>query len=163
VLFLGTSETVGDLVTLFSPVDRKSKIYMRKRGIQGAQRFDDFVTTRPGRAAPLVRDPGRLYTTLNLNDVTQRALLEHYATSCVLVNTRGDILHIHGRTGRYLEPTPGDAGMNILQRAREGLRRDLTTTLQKAVAQKNAACQAGIKFETIDQGVVLWDGGVPDH
>ncbi len=33
----------------------------------------------------------------------------------MLVNGRGEILHIYGRTGKYLEPAPGDAGVNILR------------------------------------------------
>ncbi len=30
VLFLGTSETVGEFADLFAPIDRKSKLYLRK-------------------------------------------------------------------------------------------------------------------------------------
>ena len=52
--------------------------------------------------------------------MTERALLEHYAQAGVLVNSRGQILHIVGRTGRFLEPADGDAAMNILD---DGARR----------------------------------------
>ena len=38
--------------------------------------------------------------------LTEQALLEHYAPAGVLVNGRGEILHIYGRTGKYLEPAP---------------------------------------------------------
>jgi two-component system, chemotaxis family, CheB/CheR fusion protein len=52
-----------------------------------------------------------------------------------LVNERGDILYLHGRTGLFLEPVPGETGTNnILQMAREGLRRELNTALHQAVA-----------------------------
>ena len=61
----------------------------------------------------------------------------HYAPAGALVDERGDILYLHGRTGQYLEPAPGEAGMNILKMAREGLRRELTTALHKAVAQES--------------------------
>ena len=44
----------------------------------------------------------------------------------------------------YLEPAPGEAGINnILKMAREGLRRDLTTALHKAVAIKRAGAPPG--------------------
>ena len=60
-----------------------------------------------------------------------------------LVNDQGDILYLHGRTGLYLEPAPGEAGVNnILKMAREGLRRELTTALHKAAAAKRPSIVA---------------------
>ena len=72
----------------------------------------------------------------------------HYAHAGVLINGRGEILHIHGRTGKYLEPAPGDAGMNILTMAREGLRRALTTALHKAVTHKEPIRFQGLHVKT---------------
>jgi two-component system CheB/CheR fusion protein len=42
--------------------------------------------------------------------------------AAVLVNDKGDILYISGRTGKYLEPAAGKANWNIFAMAREGLR-----------------------------------------
>jgi two-component system CheB/CheR fusion protein len=70
---------------------------------------------------------------LPLRELTERALLQQYAPVGALVNERGDILYLHGRTGLYLEPAPGEVGINnILKMAREGLRRELTTALHQA-------------------------------
>ena len=38
MLFLGTSETVGEFVDLFAAVDRKSKLYQRREDVSGAHR-----------------------------------------------------------------------------------------------------------------------------
>jgi two-component system CheB/CheR fusion protein len=43
----------------------------------------------------------------------------------VLVNDKGDILYISGRTGKYLEPAAGKVNWNIFAMAREGLRYEL--------------------------------------
>jgi two-component system CheB/CheR fusion protein len=60
-----------------------------------------------------------------LRELTEQALLQQVAPAGALVNGQGDILYLHGRTGQYLEPAPGEAGINnILKMAREGLRRD---------------------------------------
>ena len=83
-----------------------------------------------------------------MRELTERALLQQYAPAGALVNERGDILYLHGRTGQYLEPAPGEAGMNILKMAREGLRRDLTTALHKAVALKEPVRHAGLRVKT---------------
>ncbi|WP_413915468.1 chemotaxis protein CheB [Candidatus Skiveiella danica] len=60
---------------------------------------------------------------LPLRELTEQALLPQFAPAGALVNASGDILYLHGRTGLYLEPAPGEAGVsNILKMAREGLR-----------------------------------------
>src|ERR1039458_9658006 len=38
MLFLGTSETVGEFVDLFATLDRKSKLYQRREEVAGAHR-----------------------------------------------------------------------------------------------------------------------------
>ena len=54
----------------------------------------------------------------------------------MLVNDKGDILYISGRTGKYLEPAAGKANWNIFAMAREGLRYELADAFQKALRQK---------------------------
>ena len=62
----------------------------------------------------------------------------------MLVNRQSDILYLHGRTGMYLEPAPGEAGVNnILKMAREGLRQDLTTALHRAARTKEMVRRPG--------------------
>ena len=46
-----------------------------------------------------------------LRELTERALLQQLAPVAALVNGLGDILYLHGRTGLYLEPAPGEAGV----------------------------------------------------
>ena len=49
----------------------------------------------------------------------------------------------------YLEPAPGEAGINnILKMAREGLRRELTTALHKAAGTKEIVRHPGLRVKT---------------
>jgi two-component system CheB/CheR fusion protein len=66
----------------------------------------------------------------------------------VLVNDKGDIIYINGRTGKYLEPAAGKANWNIFAMAREGLRFDLGSAFQKALRQKDAVIIKGLKVGT---------------
>ncbi|NJL59883.1 MAG: PAS domain-containing protein [Desulfobacteraceae bacterium] len=68
----------------------------------------------------------------------EKVLLEAYAPSAVLTDQKGKILYFHGRTGKYLEPAPGDANMNIFEMAREGIRTELSVTMRKALFQKKS-------------------------
>jgi two-component system CheB/CheR fusion protein len=150
MLFLGMSETVGEFMDLFATVDRKSKLYQRKEDVPGAHR-----TGMGGFLPPLSEDgsvpwpSGKLPAEgkLPLRELTERALLQQYALAGALVNEGGDILYLHGRTGQYLEPAPGEAAMNILRMAREGLRRELTSALRKAVALKEAVRHPGLRVK----------------
>ena len=60
----------------------------------------------------------------------ERLLLDRFAPASVVVNDRGDIIYIHGRTGTYLEPTEGQPRLNILDMAREGLQIELASALR---------------------------------
>jgi len=151
-LFLGTSETVGEFLDLFQALDHKWKLYQRKGEAQGAHRpalgrfipplTADGVATRPAKAER------REVSKVPLRELAERALSHAYTPASVVVNERGDILYIHGRTGKYLEPAPGDAGMNITRMAREGLRQELATALRKAAARKETARYPGLKVKT---------------
>ncbi len=152
-LFLGTSETVGEFGELFAALDRKQKIYQRKEDILGAQRagLGRFL---PPMTAP---DAGHLRTgekatdkkKLPLRELTEQALLQQVVQAGALVNAQGDILYLHGRTGMYLEPAPGESGTNnILKMAREGLLHELTKALHKAAQTGETVLRPGVRVKT---------------
>ena len=140
-LFLGTSETVGDFGGLFDTLDRKAKLYQRKEDFNGAQRaaLSRFLppVTEVDSAHPRAAVKAGHPVKLPLQELTETALLQQVAPACALVDGNGDILYLHGRTGMYLEPSPGEAGINnILKMAREGLQPDLGMALHKAAMTK---------------------------
>ena len=149
VLFLGTSETVGDFADLFTTLDRKAKLYQRKD--------DHFSLGRPplGRFLPPSTDVGSSVNAARrtmgesrvpLRELTERAILENAAAGA-LVDESGDLLYVRGHTGQFLEPAPGEVVTNILTMAREGLKRDLTIALRKAAARKETVRQAGLRVK----------------
>lgn len=153
ILLLGTSEGVGDFSELFNVFDRKAKLFQRKQDFQGKQRAVF------GRSAPPLPDPDHAHPTSNkkmtfpaklqLRELTEQAMLRQLAPTSALVNGHGDILYLHGRTGMYLEPAPGEVGTsNVLKMAREGLRRELTTALHKAVHSKEVVSCSGLRVKT---------------
>jgi two-component system CheB/CheR fusion protein len=155
ILFLGTSETVGEFDDLFAIHDRKQKLYQRKDDFHSAGRaaLSRFLPpmTASDVALPQTERFAKTGTfkKLPLRELTEQSLLQQVAPAGALVNSQGDILYLHGRTGLYLEPTPGEAGTNnILKMARQGLRRDLTTALHKAVGTKDIVRHPGLRVKT---------------
>ncbi|HCN67014.1 MAG TPA: chemotaxis protein CheR, partial [Candidatus Accumulibacter sp.] len=79
----------------------------------------------------------------------EQTLLQQLAPASALVNGQGDILYLYGRTGMYLEPAPGEPGINnILRMAREGLRQDLRIALHKAASTAETVRFAGLKVKS---------------
>ncbi|OGV64413.1 MAG: hypothetical protein A3K19_09640 [Lentisphaerae bacterium RIFOXYB12_FULL_65_16] len=159
VLFLGTSETVGEFSTLFATLDRTSRLYACKRDVVRAPRAAPGATVPFLRGddhrARLRREEDRDQAKVNFHELTELTMLQHYAHAGVLVDGRGNILHVRGRTGRFLEPAPGDAGMNILTMAREGLRRELTIALRKVASQKQPVRYPGLRVKTDSEFIVV--------
>jgi two-component system CheB/CheR fusion protein len=153
VLFLGTSETVGDFNDLFTPIDRKSKIYKRRDEISIIQRVG-MERLLPQMATMNIATPNEeknmtITKKLPLRELTEQALLQQVVHAAALINCKGNILYLYGRTGMYLEPTPGEAGINnILKMAREGLLKELYTALKIVIDTKEILHTPGIRVKT---------------
>ncbi len=149
-LFLGTSESVGEFGTLFATVDRKAKVYQDRD--DGHARFT-AGTRFPSSLVPVVapRRPTRNdapSALSQLRELTERCLLQHQAVAAALVNERGDILYLHGRTGQYLELAPGEVETNVLKMARDGLKRPLSVALRRAAARNQRVHTPGLAVRT---------------
>ncbi len=152
LLFLGTSEGIGDFLTLFGTLDRKAKIYQRKNTELNMMRSPSrFLPPLSALEAALPRGPGKeaFAAKLPLRELTEQALLAQVAPTAALVSTLGDILYLHGRTGMYLEPAPGEVGVaNIIKMAREGLRPALSNALHRVVASQESVHAMGLRVKT---------------
>ena len=131
-LFLGSSETVGAADDLYSPVNRKWKLFRRrdadrsqppiKSGVPPLGMPVRTVGHRKHRAIPM---------SVRVRELAEKALLDKHVPPCAVINAKGDVLHIHGHTGRYLELAPGAPSGSIFKMARDGLRRELASGVRK--------------------------------
>jgi len=156
-LFLGTSEGVGDHEALFRALDRKAKIFQRKAELPGLSRVSFGSFASPSVVMDTTAPPNSLHSPVKspstesqtLREMTERTLLAQVIATGALVNAHGDILYLHGRTGLFLEPSPGEAGINnIVKMAREGLRCELTAALHKAAATRETSTSPGLRVKT---------------
>lgn len=159
VLLLGSSETIGDSVELFSILDKKWKIFKRKKAPVTRPERLEFPALHPIKDITEAQRTGvamRSEEPVAIGEVARRLLMEDYAPPCVVINEKNSILYIHGKTGRYLEPAPGEARLNILEMAREGLEYELGRLIRKAVTQKKPVVREGVtvkyngSFQTVD-------------
>ncbi|MBU2493056.1 MAG: PAS domain-containing protein [Bacteroidetes bacterium] len=145
-LFLGSSETISGFVDLFSMVDKKWKIYQRRDSIYSAQPFIEFPISKikeKSQETIMIK-----HEVKNITQLAEKIILQNYSPNCVLINEKGDILYIHGKTGKYLELTGGEAKMNIFEMAREGLQQELTALTRKVLSSKKSLTTDGIKIRS---------------
>jgi two-component system CheB/CheR fusion protein len=147
ILFLGSAETVGGFTDLFESLGRKTRLYRRTETATPAEPID-FPSAFTRRLPAGTETPLEMKTPLSLQSFADKLVLDHYSAPAVLVNDKGNILYVSGRTGDYLEPAAGKANWNIFVMAREGLRYELTEAFQKALRQKEPVVLKGLRIET---------------
>jgi two-component system CheB/CheR fusion protein len=132
VLFLGGAETAGHNSDLFTPVDKKWKIFRRLENGRHPDMLFPFAT--PVRKLPITARPQRSIEILEPKPaaVAEKLLLERYAPPCVVVNDKYEVVHVSTRLNRFLELPVGEPSRDILRMAREELRPALRAAIYKA-------------------------------
>ncbi|SEL28271.1 two-component system, chemotaxis family, CheB/CheR fusion protein [Maribacter orientalis] len=148
ILFLGSSESLGEFASIFEAIDRKNKIFRHK----------NVVATKVPDISQLFREQSRIVSENslpiklkpreNLAGVTERLLLARYAPACAIINNEGDAVYFSGNTGKYLQPSPGEAKLHIVDMAREGLKTDLRALIVKVRKSKKTEISKGVNVKT---------------
>jgi two-component system CheB/CheR fusion protein len=146
-LFLGSAESVGNFTDLFKPLDVKSRLYQKLQPLIQTEPIEFPTSFTPAQSE--VNQPSA--EVHNMQSLADKLILQCYSPTTVLVNGKGDILYITGRTGKYLEPAAGKVNWNIFAMAREGINFKLSETFYKALRQKEAV--------TFKNAVVINEGG----
>jgi two-component system CheB/CheR fusion protein len=147
ILLLGTAETIGNQSEGFTEIDNRLKIYKRNNKGQLPELINFPSSFQPKKTiiSEITKQPKMAD---NLQNLADQLLLQRYAPASVMVNEKGDIIYITGRTGKYLEPVAGKANWNIYAMAREGLRDVLPSVFRKAMLNYDATVIRNIKVGT---------------
>jgi two-component system CheB/CheR fusion protein len=146
LLFLGSSETIGNRADLFETLGRRWKFFEarptpRLPAFQTGSQIPAFTRhLEPAGARP------RKETTLR--EAARREILDHFSPPSVVVDSAGTIVFFHGQTGRYLEPTPGEARFSVYDMAKEGVRFGVHSALHQAMTQKTESVSEKLTMKT---------------
>jgi two-component system CheB/CheR fusion protein len=144
-LVLGQAETVGAQATLFSLVDKKFRIH-RKRSTGGAPTMM-FPVEHPVAAAAAKRTyPAVLSVEKVLQTEVNRIINDRFAPPAVVIDQDLQIVHFRGHTGAFLEPAPGEASLNVLKMAKEGLLYGLRSAIHAARKSRNAVRKSDLQL-----------------
>ena len=143
LLFLGSAETVGSQIELFSAAHNRSKLFWRNNLKLRADSITFPSSFISNSLASLPQESLMLKTADNIQQLADNLILQHCSSPTVLATDRGDVVYINGKTGKYLEPAAGKANMNIFAMVREGLRDELGSAFSKALEQREPVTVQG--------------------
>jgi two-component system CheB/CheR fusion protein len=131
-LLLGKAEALESVSDLFTPVDRKFKIYRKKS--DSPVRLTGAHARLAGPApAPAIRADGGeeppVRAEAGVREEANRLIMDRYAPAGVVVNEKMEILEILGDTHPYLRLASGSANLSLLRL----VRRDLVAQLSAGI------------------------------
>lgn len=155
-LFLGASETVGELSGDFEALDTKWRIYQKCRptrltldhrsALMGAMR------NHPGMGG----DVSAQMRSLPAESVLNRAydtLIADYAPPSLLVNEKHELLYVFGDASRFLHIPPGKPIQDVLRMVSDDLAVVLATAMHKALAESAEVAYQNIHFKESDRSL----------
>ena len=146
LLLLGSAETLGNNDKDFLAIDNRHKIYQLMRQDKKA-----FIYTAPEQffnpVSATKKKELAIKDKINLEDLTEQLILQQYSPAGVLVTSKGDIVHITGHTGKYLEPAAGKTNWNIFAMLREGMRGEFERAFKKILKNKKTVSISNIRVD----------------
>ncbi|MGZ8252096.1 MAG: chemotaxis protein CheB [Methylophilaceae bacterium] len=149
VLFLSPSESIGHHTELFSPFNRKWKFYLATHSASSSRTMmTNPLTWTKASSGKAPEEIMKKNKEPNLAELTRRLLIQYFAPASVITDLKGDTIYVHGETGKYLRPAPGQASLNIIEMAREGLEIELRAAIHSASSQNLPTLNREVQVKT---------------
>jgi len=155
LMFLGPSENLTGFLDLFQPLDVKWKISRRTETAAALPRLMNFPIGMARQLPGTVHPPTLMSPAASSHryggpfaTLVQKTLLQTYTPPAVVINPKGEILYVNGRTGRYLEPAPGIGGLNVFEMARRELSFEISGAVHRAVQTQEDVVVDNVSVKT---------------
>lgn len=153
-LFLGTSESLGDLQPDFEPISLKYKIFRLVRQQSAASNLG-IGTSAPvvsqRRNAPHRRLPTAPAVDFDSIAVGKQMLVEQYAPLSLVVNEKLELLHVFGDVHDYMQIPDGRVSFNITKLLAPNLAGLVAVLAQKALGESIAVSSHEIQLEDLQK------------
>jgi two-component system CheB/CheR fusion protein len=147
ILFLGKSESIGNFVDLFTPLDSKNKIYQRKRG--GTLQTLRFTAIKPNTSdvIPLM-SKDILRKDISISEMVKETIYNTYDFPYVVITDNFSIQMISGDVSLFLSLPEGTMNTNILKMIRPELQVETRFTITKVIRDKEPQKTDMISFSS---------------
>ncbi len=147
-LVLGSSESVGTHSDSFEVVDRKQRIYSKKRNtVHHAWEEISSGSAGLGLSVPQSGAGENSSPLKNIQKFVDRMLLAEYAPAGVIVDDSLHVLQVRGETSPYLQIPPGEPTTDLTRMVRPGLLAALRSAIRKARQQGIQVKEMGLRVQ----------------
>ncbi|MBE9048388.1 PAS domain S-box protein [Pleurocapsales cyanobacterium LEGE 10410] len=146
MLFLGKAENLGDLEDEFITLEKKWKLYQKRRDVRlplfvkglsnmGRSSFPQFSSrTATARNEPMLEE-------------TLKTLLRDRQGLCLIVDPEHQLLHVYGDSQDLLVVPQGELTKEVVQLVAPGLKLPLNTALHRAKKEDRPVVYTGIRLD----------------
>lgn len=147
-MFLGPSETLGDLADEFDILDGHWKVFAKRRDVRlQSQSLFPMVSHFPGSAITVHAARENVQSEARLSRAYV-ALLERFVPPSLLIGEQRQLLHTFGTAGSYLRAPSGQFTSDVLTMVDGDLRMALSAAIQRASREKIPVTYTGVSLET---------------
>ncbi len=157
ILFLGTSESIGQSNDLFYVLDKKWKIFSPDSSNNPRHKVPDFPVVQKAfdKSDSVIPTSISKVEKISALQLVETILHKSHTPPCAIIDDDNNIVYIHGRTGRYLELAEGRISVNILEMARPGLKSSLSLAILKVAQHKVEVVMRDIELQNNDEWILL--------
>jgi two-component system CheB/CheR fusion protein len=146
-LMLGEAESLGGFGDHFALVDKKDKLYQKRKTTARLATYFASTDYSPQRLED-ARTGRQLPAPFTVENEVEQLLINRFVPASIVVNDQMEIVQFQGKTGAYLEPAAGHPTFSLSKMAREGLLVDLRALLSASKKTKAAARKEGVRFQS---------------
>ena len=146
ILFLGEAETVGEYEEEFTPLEKKWKVYKKRRDIRlplpilGIEKISRNIMTQSNIS------PKNRSSKEQMLEMAFSSFLQEHKTTCLLVNTDNQVIHFFQDLLSVLKLPVGNPTMEVTKLVPLELQLPLNTALHRAKREKRAVFFSGINL-----------------
>ncbi|MEJ2008408.1 MAG: PAS domain S-box protein, partial [Acidobacteriota bacterium] len=144
-LILGKSEGAGASENLFVLEDRKANVYSKLQTV--TRPLPEFRMIEGEKAAEILPSTPQPAPLSELRKTVQRMILDRYAPSGLIVDSRLRIIHFQGDTSSFLRPASGEPSFDLLKLVRPELMLEIRAAVKDAKKLGTPARREGISFK----------------
>ena len=138
-LFLGSSETVGELSGVFSLIDTKWKIYQCKQKSAQTRVTDYFVPPVQPNKKKHERFTQKAYPQRSSSDdVLESAydyLMHEFVPPSIIIDRNLTLIHVCREASEFMKIPTGKISLNVLEMLPNGIKAALSTAVHKALKE----------------------------
>jgi two-component system CheB/CheR fusion protein len=157
-MFLGSSESTGEMSNFFSTFDAKWKIFKRK-DMKKRPLVDDFSVITTGIMVNQSTPAEDYYSQIHRSNIEMEEIYVNLIEEClppsVLVDENGELVHTCGDVDKYLKVPRGKVYYDIQRMVPKDLSTALGTAISKVKKEKRSVTYTNIKVNLKEEQIII--------